>query len=426
MKLTRPRGTRDFLPDEMGKRRYVERTVRELFGTYGYREVETPVFEHLELFATKSGEQVVQQMYTFKDKGGRDLVLRPELTAPIIRMYIENFQKAPKPLKFYYVGPCFRYEEPQMGRWRQFYHIGVELIGSDEPEADAEVIALASKAIERIGLKNFEVHVGHLGVLRGILQEANVEEANQDKVMSLIDKGDVEGLKAHLEGLKLKPEDQKLLLKLIELCGQPGEVLNKAKQLLKNKTRALKALALFEQILEKLEIFDLKNYFVNLGIARGLEYYTGMVFEIYASGLGAQSQICGGGSYRLAELFGGETVGSTGFALGFDRIMEAVKIQNVTLPEDVRVKALIAPVAEEVRSEAIKIAQRLRESNIAVDLDLMRRKLSKILDYANAIKIPNVIIVGPKEIKQNKIVLRNMKTGSQEEVEINKIIEILK
>ena len=422
----RPRGTRDFPPDEMRRRRYIENILRELFQSYGYQEIETPLFEHLELFTIKTGEELVKQIYAFNDKSRRDIALRPELTAPVIRMYLEHFQKAPKPLKFYYTGPCFRYEEPQMGRWRQFYHFGAELIGTQEPEADAEVIALATKAIEKIGIKNFEVHVGHLGVLRGVLQEAKIENQYQDKVMGLIDKGDIEKLKIYLEKLQVKEEVRNLLLKLIELHGQPREVLDKSKLLLKDKKYAMEALVKFKQILEWLEVFNLKKYFVNLGIARGLEYYAGMVFEIYASGLGAQKQICGGGSYKLAELFGGEVVGSTGFALGFDRIMEAIKVQNVSIPEGPQIKAIIAPTSEELRFEAVKIAQRLRESNIPTDFDLMRRKLSKILDYANAMKIPYVIIIGPKEIKQNKIVLRDMKTGFQKEVEVSKIIEILK
>jgi len=165
MKVQRPRGTRDFLPPDMARRRFIERKMRKVAENWGYQEIQTPTFEDLELFTVKSGEAIVEEIYEFRDKSGRALALRPELTAPVIRMYVNELQREPKPLKFYYFGNCFRYERPQKARFREFWHFGVELIGSDRPEADAEVIALASAMLDEIGLSG-DLHIGHLGVLR--------------------------------------------------------------------------------------------------------------------------------------------------------------------------------------------------------------------------------------------------------------------
>ncbi|MCG2825715.1 MAG: ATP phosphoribosyltransferase regulatory subunit, partial [Thermoplasmatales archaeon] len=184
--IQRPRGTRDFGPDEMFRRRQVENIMRKTCKTFGYREIATPTFESTALFTKKSGEGIVKQLYNFKDKAGRDIALRPELTAPAIRFYVNEMQSLPKPLKLFYFGNCFRYEEPQKGRFREFYQFGVECIGG---KGEAEVIALAVKMLENTGLKNFELRVGHLGILRNILGNAD------SSVMTLIDKKNFDEVK---------------------------------------------------------------------------------------------------------------------------------------------------------------------------------------------------------------------------------------
>jgi len=168
VKIERPRGTRDFLPEEMEKRRVIERKLREIAESFGYREVSTPTFEHSELFKLKSGEGIVEEMYVFRDKSDRELALRPELTAPITRLFVNECSNLPKPLRFYYFGNCFRYERPQKGRYREFWQFGVELIGSDSYLADAEVIVLADKMLKSFGI-DYELHIGHVGILRTAL-----------------------------------------------------------------------------------------------------------------------------------------------------------------------------------------------------------------------------------------------------------------
>ncbi len=327
MELQKPRGTRDFLFEEMRKRKYVEGTLRRIFELYGYQEIKTPLFEDLSLFTLKSGEGITEQIYHFQDKGGRDLALRPELTAPVARLYLNQLQKAPKPLKMYYFGSCFRYERPQAGRFRQFWQMGCELIGGKSPDAEGEVIALAAHCLEELGLEDFEIHIGNLGIIRGILNQAEVSSPEQTQIMAIIDKGEVEELMKFLEDMTLEDSYKNMLRELIGLQGH-REVLEHVEGMVMNNSQAIDALQELEGLLEVLDSVGFSNYIVNLGIARGLDYYSGTVFEIYAHGLGAQKQISGGGTYNLIEIFGGEKVESTGFAFGFDRVMEALHQQG--------------------------------------------------------------------------------------------------
>lgn len=423
MKLKRPKGTRDILPSEMVKRRYVEGIMRQTFELYNYREVETPIFEYFDLFAKKSGEEIRKSMYVFKDKSGRKLALRPELTAPTIRLYVEELQAEPKPIKLYYIGPCFRYEQPQAGRWRQFWHAGVELIGGGA-EADAEVIALTTDILNRVGLQNYEVRIGDLTILRSLLQEAEIVGDEQNKILSLIDKGEREDLLKALNKLKLDPEHQQLLLGLLKLRGKPQKILQETQKLLGEKM-AEKDLRYLMGVLDVLELLGVKNYEIDLGIARGLDYYTGLVFEIDAPALGAQSQICGGGSYELIKVFGGEPLASRGFSFGFDRVITALEKEGYRFPPPRKAQVLVAPTSENVRKAAISVAQGLRQANVSTEIDLMSRKLSSILSYADSTGISYVVIVGLKELKEEKVVLRDMHIGSQQEVKIEKLPELL-
>jgi histidyl-tRNA synthetase len=418
MQFTRPRGTRDFLPDEVEKRRYVEEVMRRTFERFGYREIQTPVFEKLELITAKSGEDIRERLYHFKDKSGRDLALRPELTAPVMRLYVNELQVKPKPLKLYYFGNCFRYERPQAGRYREFWQAGVELIGTGYPEADAEVIALAVEALKNLGLKEFETHVGHIGILRKILEENGIGEVDQNIVMGVIDKGEEEALVTLLETLGLSKESKGLILDILKLVGGE-EVMQKARKMLKGKTEALEELRKLEDVLEILKSFKV-DCKINLGIARGLDYYTGVVFEIYSEKLGAQKQICGGGSYTLAEVFGGEPVPTSGFSYGFDRVLLALKAEKVPLGERKKTEYLIVPTSHELLPKAIEISRRLRKGS-PCEIDLMRRRLGKALAYADSKGIPFVIIVGDEELKRGKVVLKDMKTGEQEEVGLEEI-----
>lgn len=409
MEVQRPRGTRDFLPDDMLRRRYIENKLRDIAVKWGYGEIKTPTFEHIELFTSKSGEGILGEIYNFKDKGDREIALRPELTAPVIRMYVEGLQKSVKPLKFYYFDNCFRYERPQKGRFREFFQFGIEIIGSTRPESEAEVIAMAVEMLETAGLRG-DLHVGHLGIVRSLLSDIKPE--HQSKIMRLVDKKDDLGLEDLLDHIHV-PDAMKF--KLFRLIGLRGvNAVHEARELVGD----IEAVTQFETLLDFLDVYGLE-YQVDLGIARGLDYYTGMVFEIYCEGLGAQNQVCGGGSYRLAQMFGGGDTPSTGYALGFDRIMEIC----VEKPPDI--KSIVVISFEDTRKDAIIIAQKLRE-HVAAHVDVMGRKFKDQISYANTIGASHVVIVGKNELDAGKVALKDMKTGGQELVTVEEVPDKLR
>ena len=408
MELQKPRGTRDFLPEEMLKRRYVENKLREVAKRWGYGEIKTPTFEHIELFTLKSGDGILGEIYNFKDKGDREIALRPELTAPVVRMYVEELQRSPKPLKFFYFDNCFRYERPQKGRFREFFQFGVEIIGSARPESDAEVIALAAQMLTSAGVKG-DLHIGHIGILRALLKD--IQPEYQGKIMRLVDKKDDKGLEDFLDQINAPDDIRGKLFRLIGLHGE--NAMHEAQELVGD----IEALTQFKALLELLDVYGIE-YQVDLGIARGLDYYTGMVFEIYCEGLGAQNQVCGGGSYRLAQLFGGEDTPSTGYAIGFDRIMEICEAKPV-VP-----KSIVVVSFEDTRKEAIIIVQKLR-MHITTYLDVMGRKFKDQIAYANTIGASHVVIVGKNELDAGKVALKDMSTGEQELLSVEEVIKKL-
>ncbi|MGZ4864073.1 MAG: histidine--tRNA ligase [Halobacteriota archaeon] len=389
--LTRARGTRDLLPSDMRRRRFVESRFKNIAELWGYSEVATPTFEPLELFTLKSGEAIVDELYSFTDKGGRSLALRPELTAPVSRLYVNELQATPKPIKLYYFGDCFRYERPQLGRYRQFWQFGIELMGSSLPEADAEAIALAQRLLSSVGLKAI-IHVGSLDVLRAIF--CDVDNETCALAMRLIDKGDFD--------------------RLAELPGGGRAIdLIKAKDPL-SEAQNIVALDHLLSVLELLDTLSV-SYTIDFSIARGLEYYTGIVFEAYSGTLGAQNQVLGGGSYRLAHLFGGEDVPSTGFGIGFDRVVDAVNPQVPEVP-----RLLVVPT-NDARIYALHVANELRY-RLKTDIDVMGRSVRAQLAFANSAGFDYAVIIGKIEMQTSKLTLRNLKTGEQELLDIKQII----
>jgi len=407
--MQRPKGTKDLFGEELASIRHVERTMGDVFKRYGYEEVETPIFEQLKLFEKKSGESVVKQLYAFKDKSGRDLALRPELTAPVVRLYINQLRSAPKPVKLCYLGNCFRYEEPQAQRWRQFLQSGTEIIGSARPEADAEVIALSYEIMRELGLSDYELHIGHTRLLREVLAHAGVKGDIQDPIMRAIDSREETRLRAELDRAHLKAGDEKVLRSLITLRGGM-KVLKQAEKLVADLPKAKTALKNLHEILEHTRSFGVEKFTVDLGIARGLEYYTDLVFELYVDGV----QVAGGGRYdELIELLGGDPCPAVGVGFGVDRIARALLKRGMIVPRE-RLDCVVLPAGEEVLSECLKVVGELRRAGLLVDVDLMGRKLSKAIAYANARGAKSAIIVGVKDLKEGKVTLRNMRTGKQE------------
>lgn len=424
MRIERARGTRDFLPAEMEKRRLMETKMRAIAASWSYGEIRTPTFELAELFTLKSGEGILKEMYEFKDKGGRHLALRPELTAPVIRMYVNELKMAPKPLKVYYFGNCFRYEEPQKARYREFWQFGVELIGSDRPEAQAEIIALAFHIMGSLSV-TAELHVGHVGLIKETLRAANVADDKINHVMRLIDKGELEKVTEFMQGLGTEKQLIDDFICLIDLKGKDALKDARDRGLFNPDSDAFRDL---ELLLALLDFYGV-TYTLNLGIARGLDYYTGMVFEIYETGgkLGAQNQICGGGSYRLATLFGGADTPSTGFAIGFDRLAEIYARDTEDLATT---KVVVVPIRGKdadpaVMKEAIAIAATMRQF-FPTYVDVMSRSIGAQLSYANTIHASFAVLVGKTEVEDGKVTLRNLVSGEQEKLSLDECVERLK
>ncbi len=403
--LRRPKGTRDFLPEEMERRRWLEGRFRDVAHLRGFREVSTPTFEHAELFTARSGPSIVESMYVFRDKSGRELALRPELTAPTMRLFVEGLLGAPKPLKLFYHGPCFRYEQPQKGRYREFWQFGAEILGARGAAGEVEAIELAHACLSSCGLRGFTLRIGHVGVLRRTLEAAGVYGDAQAPLMPLIDKRDTEGLRSALEAMGA---DARAVLDALSASGG-REVLEK-----------LPGSGL-DEVLDGLEALGIRDYRVEPGIARGLDYYTGMVFEVDAPELGAEKQVCGGGSYALMELFGAEPVESVGFAIGFDRVLVALEAQGHSFPKK-RLDYYIAHSGEGTRLEALRVLAALRAAGLSADIDIAGRSLSKALRHADAVGARRAVIIGEDELRKGSLAVKDLTTGEQREATLEELL----
>lgn len=409
--MQRPRGTRDLHGKELSRVRRAQEGLTEVFKRYGYKEIETPIFENLELFTKKSGSEILDQIYHFEDKSQRQLALRPELTAPSIRFYNNELKSEPKPLKLFYFGPCFRYERPQKGRWRQFLQAGVELIGSDRAEADASVIALTHDSVKELGLKGYTLRLGHIGLLRKVLKHGGIPEEEQDPVLRAIDSQEEDRLKEEMEESGLSQNAREIIWKLIDLQGG-SEVVEEAEEVINGVSGGEKIIENLRKIQMRLGQMGVEDYKIDLGVARGLEYYTGAVFEVYSD----ETQLGGGGRYDgLIESLGGEPTPAVGVGFGVDRIARVLEENGKGTGEN-GLDAMIIPTEESMLKEGLKIARKLRNKELEVDVDLMGRSLSKALSYADSREARYTIIVGPDDISEGRVTLKDMKTGDQERV----------
>jgi len=411
----RPRGTRDFAPDEMAKRQWALDAMRRVAVSRGFREIQMPIFEDLELFTKKSGPGIVEELYAFKDKGDRDIALRPEMTAQVMRFYVSDMASLPKPIKIFYFGPCFRYENPQSGRFREFFQFGAEIIGSSTPETDAEAVSLASSVIESMGLRNYVIRIGYIGILRGMLRSLKLPEEKISEGMHYLDKNDEARFSSFSKENKL-PDDKVQRTKAIRNMRGGVEILDDLEE--------CDAKGYLKEFMGYLSLLGVKDCKLDLGIVRGLDYYTGMVFEIDAPELGAEKQVAGGGSYDLVPLFGGEQVFTTGFAIGFDRILMAREKES-QIEVDAGIDAYVVSMSDGSRKKAFEVVSALRKSGLSADFDIMRRSLSKNLKYAASIGARNAVIIGDKELAKGAVTLRDMVSGDQKEISMASIADAI-
>src|SRR5437870_7112352 len=403
----------------MATRRFVESRFIQLAESFGFREVSTPTFESLELFTAKSGLGIVRELYAFKDQGGRDLALRPEFTASILRFYVSSLRSHPKQLKLYTAGNAFRYEEPQKGRYREFYQLNAEIIGGASLPSDAEAVALAIGTMRAIGLKQVKARIGNIGVLRSFLP---FSPTDQSIVLHSLDKRNFPMLDAELARLGRKDLSTPLR-KLVELSGDASILNDAAKVLGGASTEGLGYLRDLAGFLDDYGV-SRSDYTFDMGVVRGLDYYTGMVFEIDSPNLGAEKQVGGGGAYNLAEVFGGERIAQTGFALGLDRLVMAAEAEQVTEPPR-PLDAYVVPIGEGVQEKGIEVLTSLRAAGLGADIDLVGRGPSKNLDYANAIGARYAVLLGEKELTATRATVRDMASGVQREVALGDLVDAI-
>jgi len=421
------RGMRDFLPEEAGMMRRIEGKARSVARLYGYKEIMTPLVESYELLATKAGEEVRLRMFAFKDLGGRMVALRPEFTPSIARVVATTLRNEPKPFRLFCLGSLYRYDEPQRGRYREFWQSDFELIGSDKPGADAEILMLTNSLMNEAGLKNCVFKVGHVGVLRGVLSEENLDDKVQNAVLQLMDKKQYEDAFGLLKDSGASKECLGVIRSLVELKG--GNVFEIVGNVKKCVERYEKAVVAAENLGEILRLVVESgcgiDVSVEAGFARGLEYYTGMIFEAYVPELDVA--LSGGGRYnRLVELFGGEPTPAVGVANGIDRIMLAMQGQKVKLKEALEKKVVVIPVGDEAEAEALRISCLLKNADIVVEFEVMGRKMTKALEDADRRGVDYAVIVGKKELAEGKVVLKDLRKREQTAVKIEELSEFIR
>jgi histidyl-tRNA synthetase len=410
---------RDLLPDDAEMLTYVMSKARETAELYGYREVITPVIEPYELLSAKSGEEIRQRMFTFKDMGNRTVALRPEFTSSIARLATTELKNEPKPLRTLSIGSVYRYDEPQRGRYREFYQSDFEIIGTGNPEADAEIILLTDRLMKSVGLRNYAFKLGHAGVIRGILSQENVDEKTQNAILQRMDKKEFD------EAFKLINSQECLTTLRGSLELKTDDVFKTAERIeshVEGYCKAVESAKELTSILKLVTEGGCPVRSVEPAFARGLEYYTGMIFEVYIPEL--DIALGGGGRYdKLIEVFGGEPTPATGVAHGLDRIALAMQMQNAAPTKVKRKRVAVVPVNEAMKAEALKISQTLREAGIAAELEVMGRKMGKALEDADKRKMDYAVIVGERELKEGKVMVKDLQKRDQGTVELSKLAQ---
>jgi histidyl-tRNA synthetase len=407
------RGFKDILPGEVEKWQYVEREARRVFGLFGFLELRIPILERTELFARSIGEAtdiVGKEMYTFPDRDGDSLTLRPEATTSIMRAYLEHGLNVKEPVgKYYFIGPMFRYERPQKGRYRQFHQIDAEILGVQEPQADAEILVMLMRFLGGLALKNLNLQINSLGdpACRGPYRDEirkflrNRSERLCEDCQRRVETNPLRVFDCKKEECQEQLADAPLVLDF--LC--------------------LDCRRHFEQVKGLLDELRLP-YAVNSRMVRGLDYYTRTAFEVVAGDLGAQNSVCGGGRYDgLAEEIGGPSIPAIGFAIGFERlVMLLPEEKNFLRYPDV----FLAAPGEEAQQKGFTLAQELRDAGVWVEIDYEGKSLKSQMRKADRLKTPWVVILGEEELKKNRVVLRDMATKAQEEVPLGEIVRKIK
>lgn len=412
MLTTAPRGTKDIMPEDVKSWRYLEETMRKICAQYGYKEIRTPVFEHTELFLRGIGETtdvVEKEMYTFNDRGNRSITLRPENTASAVRAYIEHKLYAePAPTKLFYIGPMFRYDRPQAGRYRQFHQFGVEALGIQGPNIDAEIILLAVQILQSLGLKDLKLKINSVGCPK-------CRPLHREKLQAFF--------KPHFDELckDCQSRFDRNPLRLLDCknphCKELGQGAPSLEECLCDDCREH-----FEGLKKLLTAAGIE-YEVDHNLVRGLDYYTKTAFEIQYKPLGAQSAVCGGGRYDgLIEEVGGPATPGIGFAMGMERVLLALESQNLLPQEQESIDVFAVCPQQEIFPDVFKTVINLRRAGFKAEFDFQGRSMKAQMKQANKTNAKYVLIFGEDEFARGQVVLRNMSNSEQTEIAITDII----
>ena len=412
-----PRGTKDITPKDVYKWHYVEKKFREICALYGYEEIRTPIFEHTEVFARSVGDttDVVQkEMYSFTDRGDRQLSLKPEGTAGVIRSFIENKMYADtQPTKLYYITPCFRYERPQAGRQRQVHQFGIEVLGSDGPSVDAEVISLAVQFFNEMGLKNLSVNINSVGC-------PTCREEYNRKLKEYLDKKVDVLCETCLERKDKNP------MRVID-CKNPHckENLQDIPFMIDHLCEGCKDH--FDKLQTYLKEMDI-NYVVDKTIVRGLDYYKKTAFEIISNDIGSQSTVCGGGRYDgLVEMLGGpKGISGIGFALGAERLLLTLENNNIEIENPKSTDIYIATIGDAAKTKSFKLIKDLRSNHISADNDHLDKSLKAQFKYSDKLNAKYTVVIGDDELANDTATLKNMKTSEQTTIKLSELVDELK
>ncbi len=409
-----PKGTKDVTPFESHKWHYIENTMREMCALYGARELRTPIIEHTELFLRGVGDTtdiVQKEMYTFEDKGGRSITLKPEGTAGMVRAFIENrLFNEPMPQKLYYLNsPTFRYEKPQAGRLREHHQFGIEIVGAYGPETDSEVILLALTLFKKLGVKDLMLHINSIGC----------PECRKDYNKALR-----EYLAGYLDQMceTCRSRFDKNPMRIID-CKE-----ERCRQIVKNAPRTIDYLCddckkHFEGVKACLDAAG-AEYVIDPDIVRGLDYYTGTVFEVISNRIGAQGAVCAGGRYNgLIEELGGDKLPAVGFGMGMERLLAVMEANGVDIPKDKEITVYFAANGEAPRMKAFALAQQLRGEGVSAEFDHMERSFKAQFKYANKLGVKYTAAIGDDELEKGFVKVKRMSDGTETEVAIDKLAE---
>jgi histidyl-tRNA synthetase len=406
------KGVRDFLPVDAILRKEITEKLREVFEKYGFSPLETPAIERIEILSAKfaGGSEILKEMFKVEDQGGRELALRYDLTVPLAKVVAMN-PNLPKPFKRYQIQPVWRDGPIKLGRYREFMQCDVDIVGVKSMIADAEILAIAKEVFDALDI-DVIIKVNSRKLMEGVLDFAGIKENKMEAILSIdkLNKIGIDGVKRELEEKGFEKTSIEKLMKVLQIKGSNKSVLENLEKMIKSE-EGKQGIKELKELCDYCETMDVKIT-IDISLARGLEYYTGPVFEVYAKNSKITSSLAGGGRYdKMIGMFIGKgEYPATGISFGLEPIFEVMKTKKESLRKTTT-EVFVIPIA--ISKEALKITTMLRKEGVKAEIDLMDRNISANLSYANSLGIPFVLFIGKKELEQGKIKLRNMKTGEE-------------